>query len=719
LDETFYVPTLRVDGADEGIRHTFRITEDRFATGDRRLVNHKKYYFTALSYAYNNYLPYDPNTGEGQRDPYLEGRRNIGDGNNVFYTVIPRPIVYENLNSKFGDGTIISRIDGVGAGGNFLDITEETREAILDGSFDGTITYEPGAGPIEVQIFNPFEVKNGNYLLTFVDEDLDNSRLDDEVRWKLTNEDTGEELFSEKTIETLNENILGELGFTITIGQTQDVGEQADATNGVIGYRETYQDSTGTAWLTGIADGNPLPFVQGGVGIPPQWFDFAATSSGQVDEVFDPNQDLTNIGPGYFFPYKLADFRDRDTDADGIGYLSPAYDGPSARTIQANTDLEDLNNVDIVFTSDKSKWSRCVIVELFNGDDELFIPGATSEGDAGSFDLRAAPSVGKEDANGDGLPDPDGDGTGMGWFPGYAVDVETGQRLNIFFGENSMYRDGVNVLGVDITAAANPDLVVGGDMMYNPSDVNIVQQDVLPFSRYALAFGGRHYIYVTKQAYDECEDIRERLSNESPFRKARAIQEVTWTSMTYLLPGREMLSYAAGLIPNDLTVKLRVDNPYAVEEGTGKFDGYPTYSFSLEGVEAEEVTSENADPALDKIGVVPNPYYGYSSYEISQFSTLVKITNLPAESVVTIYSLDGKFIRQYTRDEIGELPGPRNSNRAITREQVNPDLEWDLRNAKGIPVASGVYLIHIDAGPLGERVIKWFGIARQFDPSGL
>ena len=25
---------------------------------------------------------------------------------------------------------------------------------------------------------------------------------------------------------------------------------------------------------------------------------------------------------------------------------------------------------------------------------------------------------------------PDGTGTGMGWFPGYAVNLETGERLN-------------------------------------------------------------------------------------------------------------------------------------------------------------------------------------------------------------------------------------------------------------------------------------------------
>ena len=43
-------------------------------------------------------------------------------------------------------------------------------------------------------------------------------------------------------------------------------------------------------------------------------------------------------------------------------------------------------------------------------------------------------------------------------------------------------------------------------------------------------------------------------------------------------------------------------------------------------------------------------------------------------------------------------------------------MDWDLNNAAGIKVSSGVYIIHIDAGQLGERVIKWFGIMR---PIGL
>ena len=55
---------------DEGIQSSFRITEDKFAVGNTRLVNFKTYYFLSVAYAYNeaewNENPYDnvnPETG--------------------------------------------------------------------------------------------------------------------------------------------------------------------------------------------------------------------------------------------------------------------------------------------------------------------------------------------------------------------------------------------------------------------------------------------------------------------------------------------------------------------------------------------------------------------------------------------------------------------------------------------------------------------------------
>ncbi len=166
-------------------------------------------------------------------------------------------------------------------------------------------------------------------------------------------------------------------------------------------------------------------------------------------------------------------------------------------------------------------------------------------------------------------------------------------------------------------------------------------------------------------------------------------------------------------------MRLRVDNPYQYAKGTNENLGHNLYEFSIQGKQADIVdTKSEVEVALDMVNVVPNPYYGFSAYETGQFSNIVKITNLPPKCQVSIFSIDGKFIRQYNRDEV---PQKVNSPyRGITERQISPALEWDLTNFKGIPVSSGAYLIHIKETNTGEeRIIKWFGVARKFDPSGL
>jgi len=228
--------------------------------------------------------------------------------------------------------------------------------------------------------------------------------------------------------------------------------------------------------------------------------------------------------------------------------------------------------------------------------------------------------------------------------------------------------------------------------------------------------GGQHFVYVTFEDYDECAYLRGRFDpNETPIRKVNGLKRITWAGLPLVNTGTQLRSYNEGLIPNDLTIKLRVDNPYEVKVGSNEFKGYPTYKFKLEGQQADSLDAVGINEALDKINLVPNPYYAFSDYEDGRLSNVVKITNLPAKCIVTIYSLDGKFIRQYNRDE---LPGqPYGSG--TPSNQIIPDIEWDLKNSKGIPVSAGVYLVHVNAGKDGERTLKWFGINRQFDPTGL
>ncbi len=703
-----YFPVLEVDAANKGIRHTFSIKEDKFASGnDKRLINHKKYYFSVVAYAQNNFGPLDPfaQPVTGQQRPFLAGRRNI-----VVKTVIPRPVVDQSLNTVYGEGAVITRLEGQGAGGNFLDLDDDTRSRIVSPGFDSTLTYQPGRGPITVTVFNPFEIKDGEYELRLVDGDNTDTKLADTARWELRKLPDGQVIASEKTIAKLNEQIILQYGFSVTIAQTGEPGQKIDDRNGAIGGEVEYADPN-NAWLFGFPDdfgGNPF-------------FNFVKTGPLEKDENIDPKQGLSTIGNGWFVPYVLADF-------DAGPYITPAWKNTLNNAAVGNKrdKLPSLPNVDIVLTSDKSKWSRCAIIEtaseLYTGDTSTFKiqnNGNTTKGRL-MFDIRYSPSVGKDDNNNDGLPDPDGELNpstapdnlgipaayqgkpvfGMGWFPGYAVDVETGRRLNVFFGENSGY-----------SSAIKPGFT-GRDMLWNPTD-QFADPD-FPFSYWGGAvLGGHHWVYVMNTNYDSCAALRKRITPEfgANALKVQQVGKIAWAGMLQLAPGFKMNALKDGLIPNDTRIKLRVDNPYQTwynDQDSNKKTGNPKYLIKIQGREPSALTEVAVQNALDSVKMVPNPYYAYSEYESSQFTNTVKITNLPGKCTVTIYSLDGKFIRQYKRDEV-----------YMPYDQISPAIEWDMKNSKGIPIASGVYLVHINAPGMGERTLKWFGIARQYDPSGL
>ncbi|MDG1919582.1 MAG: hypothetical protein P8I47_09290, partial [Schleiferiaceae bacterium] len=53
--------------------------------------------------------------------------------------------------------------------------------------------------------------------------------------------------------------------------------------------------------------------------------------------------------------------------------------------------------------------------------------------------------------------------------------------------------------------------------------------------------------------------------------------------------------------------------------------------------------------------------------------------------------------------------------RQIRKDNSMTYVEWDLKNTYNVPIASGVYIIHIDAGALGEKIVKWFGALRPVD----
>lgn len=728
-EEPFLAPTLQALGTDNGIRHSLRITNDAFASGgDTRIINHRRYYFTVVAYGYNNYKEYDPTDADnpGQAQQYKASSRNVGDAltGNPYYVAIPRPILDQDLTAAYGDGAPITRLSGQGNNGNFLDINEESVQAIeeyvatgaLETPFDGEITYEEGAGPINVFVANPLDVVDGEYEITFFDDDMTDDDLEAPVRWMLRCTDgcPTPTIMSERPIDEDNEQIIAEFGFSVQIFDVPEPGEDVENGNGAIGGAVTYADPDGPQWLTFINDNfNPGTGV---TALDATIFDYVDTEGFDAFEAVDPEQDFNELLPGVY-PMQLMNWIPKE---NGIPFISPVWLNNTMSSAARFYSMGQLNNVNVVLTSNKDLWSRCPVVETSNSfyeqDGVNGIP-FKPDGYAKMFDTREAPSVTKE-ADADGLPvvdtnvDPDQD-RGMGWFPGYAYDVETGQRLEIFWGENSLY-DGREIGDEGFTAQSN-----GNDMIWNPSSTIIDPVPGPGINLYDFVGGGQHFFYVTERPYDAGEYLESRFEPRSTgSRKVNGIRDIVWAAFPVLTGDGELLSYEDGIIPNDVTIKLRVNNKYGYAEGTPDANGYPTYRFTIDGKQsADNLSEEGVNRALQMINVVPNPYYAYSSYEDTRFETNVKITNLPARATVTIYSLDGKFIRQYERDEAPAMV--RGAHRPVGSRQVSPALEWDLRNFKQIPVSSGVYLIHVSAPGLGERTLKFFGVQREFDPTGL
>jgi hypothetical protein len=284
---------------------------------------------------------------------------------------------------------------------------------------------------------------------------------------------------------------------------------------------------------------------------------------------------------------------------------------------------------------------------------------------------------------------------GMGWFPGYAIDVGTGERLNMAFGEDSW------------ASADN-----GDDMIWNPS--SRVQGGL--GNVYA---GGQHWIYVFRnQAYSDDNDSRCPAYDQGQYLYGKfgpaagnnddrkAMRGCGWVGSALTNSEFEMLSVQEGLIPTETRIKLRVAKQYRryahdrsdVDETEGTpNNNNPLYRFSTADVATVTGDKPTLTDALENVRVVPNPYYAYSQYETSKLDNRVKITGLPEICTIRIYNIAGTLVRTF--------------NKADPLTYV----EWDLKNDRNVPIAGGVHIVHVNAPGVGEKIVKWFAVMRPVD----
>ncbi len=744
------VPIMKVEGADKGILHSFEITEDKFYGST--LINHQKYYYMAVAYAYNNYETYGTSSDNpeglfGQKRPYLSGNKNI-----KMYTVIPhKNAVEENgtiANSVYGTQPQITQMEGHGNGGNALRLTKATVEEILKNGKADSLVFEINAGPIGVKVIDPLQVHGSDYVVRFYNEDSTVDVVTDDTKWALeytTPSGNDTIIESEHSISVQNEQLFTELGISITINNAKFapltdfiVSENKNAyyLYSTVSHISTTQETEGNVGIRFFADagGSGISnWIRSGQTKVGDWalgkqtyeekrqedyyIELAGSSlyangivnvnSTSFTTWLDKDRQFEKILGSTWAPYALASIYD---NAPGFGFESPEYRdgyGNLRDSVRVNDNpfkttyplMTELYSVDIVFTADTSLWTRCCVVEI--GSDS----NATI-GKAKRHNLRKSPSV---DKNGK----PDGTGYGMSWFPGYAICIETGERLNIMFGEDSR-------LGGD--------LYKGTDMIFNPpySSGNDVS--------FGYQIGGGHYIYIMGHrdmykdksingyevedvptsricpAYDEGQWLYNALkgleTNTNPQNRNITKNYIYKNAMWTAIP----MTISENWLPagSKTTISIRVTRPYERWVSTKNTsvsnpinNNMPLYKFTTKNI-ATQIGQKNVmETYMDSIRIVPNPYYGaaFGGYEASQVETKVKLVNLPKSCKVKIFTLDGTLIRSFDKPDDGTTL-----------------LEWDLKNSANIPIASGMYLIHIRDNEYNfEKTVKFLCIQRPFD----
>ncbi len=859
-----YVPVVKVDGENQGVSSTFKITEDAFSTTEnKKLINNKTYYFVAVAYAYNEYLSYSQDVSPGsnpssnylgQKKPYLEGRKLKKCSG------IPHIIDNEKngtvMQSGYGFGPKVTRIEGQGNGGNLMTLTRESENEIVSKSFVENITYENAQGPINIKVVDPLNVKNSTFSFRVIHSVVNKNNAGNgqvpsqennamfpsptnsvvggpqsytgtigtlnatNCSWELMdlstqtryhpNEPTPSTNTSSanykdtlyQAIQVGNEYFFQDLGFSIKITQVADPGEEVNqftdflslnseykgpAEGSFIGASISYENGAGN-WFTPIQDEdaeNPSNWILSGSSKAAGFEDaYYSKSNNEVQAFYDPSKQYGNILGGTWAPYPLcASYYSVFPSAGGNPariFCGPGFNGKawaqdtklskdfasqntsSSPSQDGNTDLRKLSSALIVFTRDKSKWTRCPVLEMQE-------KSQLSVGNSIYFSARNQASVDKQGIayNTPGCVNAEAaltSTTGMGWFPGYAINIETGERLNMAFGEDSYQKENN-----------------GDDMIWNPTS-----NRNYPFP---YAFGGKHFVYVfggnsvdSKYyqnatqifdwenefngqpigvgTYDAASRIMFTLQNYfttevkskpsgmngnglAPFNALE--RDIMWVSMPMVRNGSTFKT--PDNMPSDLRIQINVSKPYRYGfSGQAKIPGnqpynslnklisvnnpslglttyvkanpennnFPLYSFNTSDIYTLFNQGNVVENSLDLIRVVPNPYYGSSSYEVNRSDNKVRITNLPNRCTVKIFTMNGTLVRTIKRDVTGQedlyVAGSTD-----TKPRRVPYEDWDLKNQNNISVASGLYIFYIDAPGIGEKIVKWFGVMRPLD----
>jgi len=711
-DVSANVPKLKVDGKNEGVQHSFSVTEDAFASGSNKtLVNFKTYNYLVIAYGYP---ANDPSKLEDIQ--FLAGR------NTRKFSAYPHktsPELGGSLQqSEYGDGPILKQLSGRGNGGQMLEFSKETIDEILKNGKINEPVYLGGHGPVKIKVVDPMLVPDANFEFQFIEpvavrvkeRGTGLNKYQDSISaksyWRLINTTSNDTVYADGTIETRIETVQGkksfgskviksgknlrDWGLAVEIAQPPTPGRNpyGEPSNGFLAYDVKFNDDN-KRWLTAVpdidGDFSAFNWIRSGTSglnaatFEPYSHDFYADfdPSHTGNDSYDPYEVFEKIWDRRIAPYAMCARAEGPHPTNGAVIYAPAWKGSQP----SDNPLSELASIKLVITPDCRLWTKCIVVEM--GETATLTQGNTEK-----FNMRAHNSMNPKFNSSDGSFikwEEDASEQGRSWFPGYAINLETGERLNLIFGEDSYL----------------PAIENGNDMIWNPT------------SKYSDGtyqyFGGKHNIYVMGSyvgmatrfykgpIYDQGAEYKQLLTisgtgTPTLTDKRKVFSQAMWVIPAMAAPGFNLKN---GVPPTEVSITLQMRKPYT-KSVMGDTNSIPKYTFSTESIH-NNVNSETGKKSVNLINVVPNPYYATSGYESSAIDTRVKITNLPTKATISIYTLNGTLVRRIEKDDQETF------------------VDWDLKNNSKVPVASGFYIIHVDCGDLGEKILKWYGVMRQLD----
>ena len=115
-------------------------------------------------------------------------------------------------------------------------------------------------------------------------------------------------------------------------------------------------------------------------------------------------------------------------------------------------------------------------------------------------------------------------------------------------------------------------------------------------------------------------------------------------------------------------------------------------------VHGKKFSREDAIQDMKKIAVVPNPYLAAASWESSspfrsgRGERLIYFINLPPECTIRIYTIRGYLVNTLYHND---------------PEKESGSEPWNMLSKDGQEIAYGVYIFHVDAPGIGEKVGKF------------